>query len=108
MKAEPNGDRLVEETRMIDTQAADAVDIFGKEMEWCHDRHRAHPWPCSGVEPDPAVTSLSIGNQDAMATRGGAGLFQPLHARAAYRDKHHAETSRVYLSLRIARTVRNR
>ena len=83
-------------------------DMFGNAMEWCHDRHQTHPWPSSGAEPDPAVTSLSVGQQDQMATRGGAVLFQPLDARAAHRDDHAAETNRVYLSFRFARTVRDK
>ena len=40
-----------------------------------------------------------------MINRGGAVLYQPLDARAAQRDYHSADTRRVYLTFRIARTV---
>ncbi len=81
-------------------------DMFGNAMEWCHTRHVGHPWPASGVEPDSGSSSQKISLEDRMETRGGAHLFQPLDARASHSNSHLAEQSRVYLSFRIARTVR--
>ena len=82
-------------------------DMLGNGMEWCHNRHASHPWPSSGVEPDPGTQSQSIGAGDRMGTCGGSHLFQPLDARAAHRNDHEAQMVRVYLSFRIARTIRD-
>ena len=42
-----------------------------------------------------------------MGTCGGSHLYQPLDARAAHRNDHEAQMARVYLSFRIARTIRD-
>ncbi len=81
-------------------------DLFGNAMEWCQNQHTLHTWPASGVEPDFPSAPQSIQAHDRMGTRGGAHLFQPLDARAGHRNDHAANTDRVYLSFRIARTVR--
>ena len=81
-------------------------DLFGNAMEWCHTQDKGHPWPSSGVEQDPGSSSQEVDAEDRMETRGAAQLFQPLDARASHRNSHLAEEGRVYLSFRIARTIR--
>ena len=81
-------------------------DMFGNAMEWCQTRDGDHPWLASGVEPDPGIFSLKVGGTDRMESRGAAQLYQPLDARASHRNDHMAEQGRVYLSFRIARTIR--
>jgi formylglycine-generating enzyme required for sulfatase activity len=81
-------------------------DMFGNAMEWCQTRNVDHPWPSSGVEPDQGNFSQQIGALVRMESRGAAQLYQPLDARASHRNDHEANASRVYLSFRIARTIR--
>ncbi len=81
-------------------------DLFGNAMEWCQNQHTLHTWPAGGVEPDFPSAPQTVEAHHRMGTRGGAHLFQPLDARAGHRNDHAANTYRVYLSFRIARTVR--
>lgn len=79
-------------------------DIFGNAMEMCQNPKTTFE-SAEGVISDPAESHLVIADDDNMASRGGAILFQPLDARAAHRDDHPAGKSRPYLSFRIVRTV---
>ena len=82
-------------------------DIFGNGMEWCLTSHDVFQnWPDEGVIPDSATLLPTVGDYHRMETRGGAHLFQPLDARASHRNHHSADMKRVYLSFRIARTIR--
>ena len=83
-------------------------DMFGNAMEWCQDQHLPTAWPRIAVEPDPAIRQVSVEAKSEMNTRGGAVLYQPVDARSAHSNDHFAESNRVYLSFRIARTVRKR
>lgn len=80
-------------------------DMLGNAMEWC--QNREHMQIALPTEPlvDPAEGDLGVSPGDRRATRGGAMLYQPLDARAAQRNFHPCDQSRVYLSFRIARTV---
>ena len=83
-------------------------DTLGNAMEWCQTRLNDRHFPGSVVERDPAVQLKSIAGNDRLCTRGGAVLYQPLDARAAHCDDHFADSKPVYLSFRIAKTVRTR
>ncbi len=80
-------------------------DMLGNAMEWCHSRDE--PYPRMILEPlaDPGDAVRTVQAGDRMCTKGGAILYQPLDARASQRDFHYADTTRVYISFRIARTV---
>jgi serine/threonine protein kinase/formylglycine-generating enzyme required for sulfatase activity len=80
-------------------------DILGNAMEWCQNRMDPYPWPSAEIERDPALNYLSVAAEDLIATRGGAVMYQPLDARAGHRDDHYANSNRIYLSFRIARTL---
>ena len=81
-------------------------DMLGNAMDYCHTHYEPYPKRVSEPIPDPGAELLNIDEKTYLSNRGGAILYQPLDARAAQRDYHNAKTPRVYLTFRIARTVR--
>lgn len=80
-------------------------DMLGNSMEWSQTQYLVYPRLQEESLQDPAGEKLTIEANDRYATRGGSMLYQPLDARASQRSFHSAETVRVYLSFRIAKTV---
>ncbi|MEO1529057.1 MAG: protein kinase [Planctomycetota bacterium] len=81
-------------------------DMLGNAMDLCHPfRQRYEGYV---VEPlyDSGTEFTYIDDSTRVPNRGGAMLYQPLDARASQREFHGVETPRVYLTFRIARTVR--
>ncbi len=81
-------------------------DMLGNGMEWCLDNRQTYPWPSWEWQEDLANSFRKIEYHDRRASRGGAILYQPLDARSAQRNDHPAGESRVYLTFRIARTIK--
>lgn len=81
-------------------------DMLGNAMDFCHTKSANYPSPATNPVVDPGQWCVEISDSDRMINRGGAVLYQPLDARAAQREFHSAQSSRVYLTFRIARTVR--
>ena len=81
-------------------------DALGNAMEWCQDRYELNTSQGTGPRDDPAREIRIVEGGRRMNTRGAAMLFQPQDARAPHRNDHGAEQNRIYLSFRIARTIR--
>jgi formylglycine-generating enzyme required for sulfatase activity len=80
-------------------------DMLGNGMEWCHAAFVDYPKLATEPTPDPGSDVLAIQAETLMVNRGGANLYQPLDARSSQRDAHNANSARVYITFRIARTV---
>jgi formylglycine-generating enzyme required for sulfatase activity len=80
-------------------------DMLGNAMEWCHCARNDYPTYLTQPMTDPGLSTLQIDERTLMMNRGGANLYQPLDARSSQRNFHSAESSRVYITFRIARTI---
>jgi serine/threonine protein kinase/formylglycine-generating enzyme required for sulfatase activity len=80
-------------------------DMLGNAMDWCHGSYQ--PYPQTVREPivDPGKQAWEVLESTVTVQRGGAMLYQPLDARAAQREAHGANSARVYITFRIARTI---
>jgi formylglycine-generating enzyme required for sulfatase activity len=80
-------------------------DTLGNAMELTGSVFRPFPADLSAPELDHGSAGATIQTDTLMVNRGGAFIYQPLDARTSQRNRHMAETQRIYLSFRIARTV---
>ena len=81
-------------------------DMLGNAKDICHTKYAEYPsFPAEPVL-DPGASWLKINEDDFVPDRGGSVLYQPLDARAAQREFHLASSARVYLTFRIAKTIR--
>ena len=73
-------------------------DMLGNVMEWCHD---------NSDRPDIAAAdgSLTVDSKYDRILRGGAFLFEPSTARAAFRGRHKPTATQPYVGFRVARTM---
>lgn len=79
-------------------------DMLGNGMEWCQNDLGDYP-VFLDMPWNPESHSIDT-DYSRFATRGGGVLYQPLDARAAQRNFHRPHLDRVYLTFRIARTVK--
>lgn len=80
-------------------------DILGNGMEWCQNDNGDYP-RFMGAPWRQNASTVPVGDSR-IATRGGGMLYQPLDARSAQRNFHRPALKRVYLTFRIARTVKS-
>jgi formylglycine-generating enzyme required for sulfatase activity len=82
-------------------------DMLGNGMEWCGTEFKTYSSVMKEPQSDPGCRSRTIGDDVLMTNRGGANLYQPLDARASQRNYHYSNAARVYITFRIARTIRD-
>ncbi|MEL6107930.1 MAG: SUMF1/EgtB/PvdO family nonheme iron enzyme, partial [Planctomycetota bacterium] len=84
-------------------------DMLGNAMDLCHtvyDDRREEEYFLLEPRLDDGRDSTFFNDGTTICNRGGAMLYQPKDARASQREFHGTKSKKVYLSFRIARTVR--
>ncbi|MGB7345886.1 MAG: protein kinase [Pirellulaceae bacterium] len=82
-------------------------DMLGNAMDIVHALETKHPKLIRQPLADPGEQWLSIDYSSRVINCGGAMLYQPLDARAAQREIHGIESRNVYLTFRLARTIKD-
>lgn len=81
-------------------------DMLGNGMEWPQTPSASYPGVPTRLLTDRGEEVFDPTDKEGFETRGAAVLYQPRDARASQRNRHAATYQRVYMTFRIARTVK--
>jgi len=84
------------------TPETDLLDMAGNVWEWTRSAYQPYPY-----DPDDGREDEAEPAQKHFTLRGGAGYFQPIYLRAAYRFGDSPDTHVQYVGFRLARHLKS-